>query len=84
MSQEPPQYTAAHLQQILAEDPRVGELGVQVVVRGDAVYLRGSVASPQRREEAAAVIAERVPQLHVHNELTLVATDGPPEVESLR
>lgn len=79
-----PQYRAARLHRALAEDPRTNELGVQVTLRGDDVYLTGTVASEQRRAELDEVVAEREPGLRVHNHVRVADAGQPRQPEDLR
>lgn len=81
---EAPQYRAARLRSALAEDPRTAELGVQVTVRGDHVYLSGAVASAQRKEELDHVLHEHEPALSVHNDVRIVEVGEPGDAEELR
>ncbi len=60
-------YLAQHVRDVLAEDPRVGELGIAVTVVGDHVYLSGEVATAERREAIAGVTAEVLPGHELHN-----------------
>lgn len=61
------EYLAQHLRDALAEDPRVGELGIVVSVVDGHVYLSGEVATTERRRAIAAVTAEVLPDHQVHN-----------------
>lgn len=84
MTAEAPQYTATHLQQALAEDPRTAELGIKVTVRPGEVFLRGEVMTPQRCERLAEVIAELAPDLRIHNEVRVTDCEEPTGQETLR
>lgn len=81
---EPPQYVAGHLRDALAEDPRTSELGVKVIIRGEEVFLRGSVSSDARRERVIEVVHEKAPELTVHDELTVPECGEPDGEERLR
>ncbi|WP_199433042.1 BON domain-containing protein [Qaidamihabitans albus] len=78
---EAPQYRAARLRRALAEDTRTAELGVQVTVRGEHVYLSGSVPSRQRKEELDHVLHEKEPGTRVHNDVRVVEAGEPGEPE---
>jgi len=67
-----PHDPVARLSRALAEDPRTAELGVQVTAHGDEVFLCGDVASASRRDEVAAVVREKAPELRVHNDVRVV------------
>lgn len=82
--QEAPQYRAAHLRAALAADPRTAELGVQVTVRGEHVFLSGAVASPRRKEELDHVLHEHAATITVHNDVRVVEVGEPGEAEELR
>ena len=79
-----PQYDVAELRRALAEDPRTGELGVHVRIRGDQLFLSGDVACAQRRAAVAEVAAEHADGMVLHNEVRIVRTDPPTEQEDLR
>lgn len=81
---EPPQYRAARLHRALAEDARTAELGVRVTVRGEHIYLTGTVSSPGRRDELNEVLHEKDPAATVHNEVRVVESGEPGEPEVLR
>ncbi|WP_067671252.1 BON domain-containing protein [Nocardia miyunensis] len=72
-----PQYLAANLRRVLAEDPRTAELGVQVSVRDNAVALGGEVSSTRRRLHIEEVVREQAPKLQVHNDVRVITPDGP-------
>jgi len=79
-----PQYRAAWLRHVLAEDPRTAEMGVRVTVRGDAVLLTGDVAGEQRRAEIEQLVHELVPDAAVLNDLRVTSVDEPHGKEELR
>jgi hypothetical protein len=66
-------YLAEQVRDALAQDPRVGELGVDVVVDGETVTLSGTVASAESREAVADVARELLPERRVRNETATVA-----------
>lgn len=80
---ESPRYAAARLHRALAEDPRTAEPGVQITVRGDAVFLAGQVASRQRRDAVGEIAAEHVPDMNVRNEVQVMPAGEPDESEEL-
>lgn len=83
-SGEAPEYVAARVRRVLAEDPRTAELGIQVDVRGEHVYLCGSVSSQQCKDELDLVVHEQEPRLRVHNDVHVVEAGEPGEPEVLR
>jgi osmotically-inducible protein OsmY len=84
-SARPPhgEYLAGHLQQRLAEDPRVSEQGISVEVAGADVYLTGVVGTGQRRDAISAVAAECAGGHRVHNEVTVCGCAEPTAEETI-
>jgi hypothetical protein len=72
-----PEYRVHRAQQALARDPRTLELGLDVSVRGDQVFVTGVVASESRRVAVADVVSETLPGLAVHNHSTVIPIDQP-------
>lgn len=72
---QPAEYLIARAQDALARDPRTLELGLDVALRGDAVFVTGMVATEDRRSAVAKVIREVLPGMTVHNHVTLVPLD---------
>ncbi len=83
MTEEAPQYAAAHLHDALANDPRTTELGIKVTVRPGEVFLRGEVLTEDRRDRIAEVVGELVPDLRIHNEIHVVDCGEPTGRETL-
>lgn len=79
-----PQYSVAHIQQALAEDPRSCELGVQVTIRGSDAYLSGVVSSRSLRSALEEVLREHEPGVTVHNEVQVAEVGEPSGAEDLR
>ncbi|MGH9030980.1 MAG: BON domain-containing protein [Acidimicrobiia bacterium] len=80
---QPKQYVVAKVNEVLAHDPRVGELDVQVKVVGQQVFLTGSVSTAPRHELIGRVVEELLPDHQVHNEVVVTTADGDPETEEL-
>ncbi len=80
---EPGPYLEAHVAEALATDPRVSMLGIEVSIRGSAVFLSGEVGTAERQHAVTAVVAELLPDHSVHNDTS--ADEFPPgsEVEQL-
>jgi osmotically-inducible protein OsmY len=82
----PAAYRGRHLEQALAEDPAVSELGVRVSVQHGRAHLTGEVQTVERRERVGAVVARLAPDLEVLNDVSVTAADrttgepGEPEV----
>ena len=77
-------YTESHLQQVLAEDGRVAELGIRAIpLPGGGFALCGEVESPARRAAIEQVIAESFPGLTVRSDIAVTRVGEPYEVEEL-
>ncbi len=81
---DPIEYRVARLHRILAEDPRTAELGVTVTVRGEHVYLSGTVASTQCKQTLSRVLEETDPGTSAYNEVRVVEVGEPAEREELQ
>lgn len=80
-TEDVPHYLVEHIRAKVAEQAH--ELGIQVDVRGDRIYLRGQVMSPERKhdvEEAARAAAHGHP---VCNEVSVLSSREPDEQERL-
>jgi osmotically-inducible protein OsmY len=84
MSGQPDVYTEARIQRTLAEDPRVAALGLQATVRPPKVFLRGEVPSEERRERAAEVVHDLLPDFEIYNEIEVTGAQEPYSREELR
>jgi osmotically-inducible protein OsmY len=72
-----PEYLVEHLRSALATDPRVLQQGLDVVVTGDLVVVRGSVSTGAVRDGVAAVAHEVAPALQVVNDVEVTPTPEP-------
>jgi osmotically-inducible protein OsmY len=80
---EPKGYLVQHIKEALAHDPQVNELEIEVKIRANRVFLRGTVPTEERRE-AVAAIARDVAQGHeIHNETVVATLSETPGVERL-
>jgi len=80
-------YLAKSIEEAIGGDDRTVELGVQVDVRAGRVFLRGTVATPQRKEAVAAVASDHAPDHEVVNNITVSdpgVADRAPEEETLQ
>ena len=68
----PEAYLVERIREALAHDPNVAELGIQVRVTADMVFLTGDVASPERREAVRSVVEPLVDGRTVRNGITVV------------
>jgi hypothetical protein len=75
-------YADAALQRLLAEDDGIAELGIDIVMQGDVVVLRGTVESEQRREEITRRVAEHLPECQIRDDIAVAPAQPPagPEV----
>jgi hypothetical protein len=75
---EPPQYVAEHIRDALRNDPRVGELDVQVRITGRRVFVNGNVATAERQRAITEIVEELLPDVEVLNETSIQSV---PETE---
>jgi len=80
---EPEDYARQRLQEALAADARVAELGLEVRTVGGKLFLTGQVPTEERRRAVGVVAAEVMPDYEVHNQ-TVVTPVAPPRVEEIR
>jgi osmotically-inducible protein OsmY len=76
-------YLGERIRTALAQDSRVNELGVQVAIVGRRVFVTGTVATMERQEAVAIVIAEGFPDLEIHNDVTVQEVGARPSRETL-
>ena len=67
------EYVVGHLQDALAHDPRVNELGITVAVRGTRLFLSGTASTVERRDAVTLVAAELAPECEIVNEVAVAA-----------
>ncbi|WP_308204699.1 BON domain-containing protein [Frankia sp. R82] len=68
---EADEYLAGDLHELLAEDPRVAELGLEVSVREGVILVVGEVATAARRRAVTEVLREAAAGRPVHNEVAV-------------
>lgn len=78
-----PAYDIAALQHALMEDPRTAELGVEARVRGDQVYLEGTVSTEERKHAIGEIAASVLPGASVHNDVRVEHPQAPDSEEEL-
>lgn len=76
-------YVRAHLEEALATDGRVSELGLEVAVDQDELVVIGRVATPARRLAVDAVAREVAPGFAVRNETLVVRLCEPDGEETV-
>ncbi|HJR97893.1 MAG TPA: BON domain-containing protein [Actinomycetota bacterium] len=64
-------YLAAHLQEMLASDPRVHEPELDVAVIGARVEVEGIVPTEERRVSVTIVLSEACPDHEIDNRTTV-------------
>jgi hypothetical protein len=79
---EPEPYVEAHVREALAEDDRVGEMGLDVRVSHGTITLSGAVLSAERHDAILEVVRELVPEMTIDDEISIQPSHdaGEPEV----
>ena len=72
MSEE--EYTVEAVRRVLAQDPRVAELELDVEVTAETILVSGTVSTPQRRDAIPIVLGERFPGREVVCRIDVVRT----------
>ncbi len=80
---EPTPYLIQHIREALAADERVGELGIEVEVAREKVFLRGAVPTPQRRDAIGQIVRELLPDCEIHNETKVEQLQDSDAVENI-
>lgn len=80
-----PEHLGADLEELLAEDPRVSEQGLQVTADRPVVVVEGTIATAERRDAVTQVLAERLAGWRIDNRITVLAAemDAPGPAEHL-
>jgi hypothetical protein len=78
------EYTAAHLRERLAEDPRTNELDIQVEQHEETILLRGEVLSFERRNAVELIVKEFSPQFAIANQIRVLKCHAPSESEEIK
>ena len=68
----PKQYVVERVRNLLAQDPRVGELDIHVKVLDDRLFVRGTVPTAERRDVISDVLRDALPEYEIDNELSVV------------
>jgi hypothetical protein len=76
-----PQYLVGRIENGLAHEPRLHELGVHVEAVADELVLTGEVATPERRLMVGEIARALAGGRRVRNETTVVACAPPDEIE---
>jgi osmotically-inducible protein OsmY len=83
MESTPSDYLIQHIREALAADPNVGELGISVEIVDKTVYLRGVVATEQRRAAIDEVVSKLLPEWTVYNETEIEELSPPAAAENI-
>jgi hypothetical protein len=78
-----PEYNAGYVQDLLARDPRVAELELDVEVRDRMVVIEGVVHTAGRRDAVTTVVREALPGMEVNNRVKVSDPGAGPAVERL-
>jgi osmotically-inducible protein OsmY len=78
-----PEYSEGYIQDLLARDPRVGELELDVEVRGRTVVVTGVVHTKERCDAVTTVVREALPGMEVDNRVEVSDSSAGPAVERL-
>ena len=74
-------YLAAKIQEALAQDPRVGELGIRVEVHAGEIRLSGDVSTQERHEAVENVVSEIAKGYRVTNATSVTTVEPKAEAE---
>src|SRR5947207_1460530 len=80
---EPPHYQVQNVREALAHDHRVGELELQVTIRGGKVMIAGTVPTAEVRDAVTHVVREVLPEAEVLNHTTVASFPEPEGAEPL-
>ncbi len=80
---EMPEYNAGYVQDLLARDPRVAELELDVEVVDRIVIIEGIVHTVERRDAVTTVVREALPGMEVDNRVEVSDPGAGPAVERL-
>ena len=81
---EPDDYLIGRVQEALAHDPRLNELDVTVTITGGGVFLTGTVTTEERCRAITEVVRRELPDVEVHNEVSVVSLTEPETAEELK
>ena len=76
-------YLPEHLHEALLADHRVGEQALTVWADAHCIHVAGTVATAERRDAVATVVAELAPGWDICNDVELVTVDGHPDAEDV-
>lgn len=82
-SDEPKHYLVQRIREALAHDSRVSELEIDVRIRGNKVFLKGTVPTPERRDAIKEIARGVLPDHIINNETVVAAMPEEPDVERL-
>jgi hypothetical protein len=77
------QYVIGMIQTALATDSRIHKQDVQVAIRGERIHLTGQTSTEERRRLIETVVAEKVPEWEIRNEITVLEIAPPAQPETI-
>lgn len=77
------QYLVGEAEDVLAQDPRLGELSLRVTFAGGKLFVSGDVATEHRRHAIGEVLSERFPDIEISNDTKVFEMEEPREEERL-
>jgi len=81
--EEAREHLVARVLEALAEDPRVGEVELDVRLLDETIVVSGTVSTPARRDAISAVLTELFPGQRVDNRTGVPPLGEPEEAERL-
>ena len=82
-AQDPPHYLIQRVREAIAHDPRVAELELRVKMVGDKLFVTGSVSTEERRRAVSEIVRETLPDVELHNEISVAAFPLPADEETM-
>lgn len=76
-------YLAAQLREAFAQSENVGVLGVELIIQGKSILLRGDVQTIEQQTAILELIRQRAPDLEVRDQLKIVEWDAPKELKDI-
>ncbi|HZA60536.1 MAG TPA: BON domain-containing protein [Actinomycetota bacterium] len=76
-----PEYVVARIREILAKDPRVGEIELSIDLAETHVVVTGNVETDQQRDAISTILHELLPDRDVENHTVLTSRRETDHVE---
>ena len=81
---DPIEYRIHLVQEALAHDPLVAELGLRVTARDSTMVISGTVATPERQQAACDLVRQLLPGMDVRDNITVTDLTEPAHEEDVR